>query len=760
MGVAGQSVAAGTVVGTEPELFSPFGTVGSEVFESAVPAPTPATLESPFGSGYAREPDRGEAELLAEAAQETLAELEDEDFTDALEALVDEAAARHLADAGSWSVPPSDAQAHELLQQWIEPLATQAERALDTLAEQLGGIDVHSVGEGEVAQLLDSTGEYGSTGNEVFDNFLGSLLRKAKSAVSGAVSLARRGLDAVGKLLPIGVILGKLKALVRPLLDKVLQAAIGRLPASVQPIARTLAAKLGLGPAAGHEAEADSEDTVARLEAELDARLAGLLVPGAEAPAGEAPAEGRSVVGELDDARARLAQQLAELPAGSPAAEIEQFIPAVLAVRPLVKLGISMIGRDKVVGFIADRVAGLVQPLIGPDGARQLSRPLVDVGLRALGFEAAAADGATLAGEALASTVEGTVLRLTELPAQAFADELQLEAAIQTAFAQAAAASMPGQLLRPDLPERETAGEGGVWILMPRSARPRYRYRRYSRALVIPISRQVARTVPWSDGGTLESHLLDRGAGTWPVTAEVELYETLPGAQLGHLAADPDPARGEASELQPLTPEIAGLLLREPGLGRDGSGRGHHSGHQHHRRPWPGRRYYRVRPVGCAPVGTPAGRPQHRVAVRLSLTGPAPALRVVLRLTERQGHELLNRLDPAARRTTADRPGALAGITGRLRAVLPGRVVRRLVRAGVVADAAAAGPIADRVLGGVLTAVSEFLGQRSHLLTAAVRDPAPGVTLTVTFAGITKQSLATALPAGQVSVTPGWARHD
>ncbi|HEY6745865.1 MAG TPA: hypothetical protein VI357_09100 [Mycobacteriales bacterium] len=758
MGVAGQSVTAGTVVPTEPELFSPFGTVVSEFFEPVVPAPAAATLESPFGPGYAREPDRGEAELLAETAQETLAELEDEDFTDALEALVDEAAARHLADAGSWSVPPSDPQAHELLQQWIEPLAAEAERSLDTLAEQLGGIDAPGLGEGEVARLLDSAGDHGSTGNEVFDHFLGSLLRKAKNAVSGAVSLARRGLDAVGRLLPVGVILGKLKALVRPLLDKVLQAAIGRLPVSVQPIARTLATKLGLGPATGHET--DSENTVARLEAELDTELAGLVVTGAGAPEQEAPADGRSVVGELDDARARLAQQLAELPAGSPAAEIEQFIPAVLAVRPLVKLGISMIGRDKVVGFIADRIAGLVQPLIGPDGARRLSRPLVDVGLRALGFEAAAPDGATLAGEALASTVEGTVLRLTELPAQAFADELQLEAAIRTAFAQAAAASMPAQLLRPDLPERETADEGGVWILMPRSARPRYRYRRYSRALVVPISRQVARTVPWSDGGTLESHLLDRGAGPWPVTAEVELYETLPGAQLGHLAAEADPARGEASELQPLTPEIAGLLLREPGLGRDGSGRGHHHGHQHHRRPWPGRRYYRVRPVGGAPAGTPAGRPQHRVAVRLSLTGPAPALRVVLRLTERQGHELLDRLDPAARRTAADRPGALAGLTGRLRTVLPPRVVRRLVRAGVVADAAAAGPIADRVLAGVMTAVSEFVTQGSHLLTAAVRDPAPGVTLTVTFAGISKQSLATALPAGQVSVTPGWGRHD
>ncbi|HST64026.1 MAG TPA: hypothetical protein VLM05_02460, partial [Mycobacteriales bacterium] len=253
----------------------------------------------------------------------------------------------------------------------------------------------------------------------------------------------------------------------------------------------------------------------------------------------------------------------------------------------------------------------------------------------------------------------------------------------------------------------------------------------------------------------------DRGASSWPVTAEVELYEALPGAQLGHLAAEPGEgeAAAAATELQPLTPEIAGLLLREPGLGRDGAGRRHHHG-QHYIRPWAGRRYFRVRPhVGGGPAAAPGRKPRRRISVGLSLTGAAPALRVRIRLTERQGHELLNRLDPAARQKAPDAAGALADLTGRLRTVLPPALVRRLVKAGVAADPAAAGPIADRVLAGILAAVSEFLGQRAHLLTAAVRDPAPGVTLTVTFAGITKQSLSTELPAGQVSVVPGWGRH-
>ena len=42
--------------------------------------------------------------------------------------------------------------------------------------------------------------------------------------------------------------LDKIKALIRPLLNQVMQKAIGRLPVAVQPIARKLAERLGLAP--------------------------------------------------------------------------------------------------------------------------------------------------------------------------------------------------------------------------------------------------------------------------------------------------------------------------------------------------------------------------------------------------------------------------------------------------------------------------------------------------------------------------------
>src|SRR5262249_60826729 len=107
--------------------------------------------------------------------------------------------------------------------------------------------------------------------------------------------------------------------------------------------------------------------------------------------------------------------------------------------------------------------------------------------------------------------------------------------------------------------------------------------------------------------------------------SDVELDEGLPGTRLGHLAADP-------GEVQALIPEVAGLLLREPGLGRRLPpalpGR-------FGVRPAPGRRFYRVRPTGL-PVRR-HHRPRRRLLVTFDLTSANPRLPGALRLLARQG---------------------------------------------------------------------------------------------------------------------------
>ena len=50
---------------------------------------------------------------------------------------------------------------------------------------------------------------------------------------------------ASGKKIGLGPILNQIKALIKPLLDQVLQKAIGKLPEAVQPVAQKLAEKLG-----------------------------------------------------------------------------------------------------------------------------------------------------------------------------------------------------------------------------------------------------------------------------------------------------------------------------------------------------------------------------------------------------------------------------------------------------------------------------------------------------------------------------------
>jgi len=736
----------------EPIGQSPFPGAYTSRFDMPEAAPVPTgVLESPFGVGL-------QEELLSreeEAAAELLEALQDEDFDDALEMLVDEAASRALADMGAWSAAPSETEAWAELEEWISPLATASEQALEDMADRLASADLLGMTSAELDGLLAPVTGESSLGSEAFDQFLGGWVNKATSLVRKAADLGKKGLATAARVLPASVLLNKLKGLVRPLLHRVLAAAMSRLPASVRPIAKTLAAKLGVGETADPEAEADHE--VAALAESFDIEATALLfAPDAQeelaeyAPS-EAVGDGRDRFADLDDARMRLGRQLTELPAGTPPiAEIESFIPPTLAIRPLVKLGMSVVGRDRVIRFIADRIASLIKGMVGTEAARAVSRPIVDVGLRMLGFEVPADEEPGLAGEALASTVESTVLRLADLPAGAFEDELQLDAAVQQAFAEAAAAFLPDRMLRADLPERETAGEGGVWVLMPRATRPRFKFRRFSRTFQRPVSRQIACTVPWSDGGTLETYLVDSGAEQWPVQAEIDLYEAIPGTHIGHFSQDDAVSAGSprVGEFEYLTPEIAGLLLGEPGLGRRPSIGGAAKGRP---RPTPGGRYFRVRAAAQR-----RKRPRRRrVLVRLeAATG---RLRVIVRLSERQAQQILAKLERATPAGQRDLPSVLRMLKDVYGRTLPAVVAGRLIKHSVVARPGQARTVADRIVAGVTAGLSRFLTSNAAQLVAAIQEPANGVTITVAQNGLTKEGLGGGeLPAASVGVRAGW----
>lgn len=709
-----------------------------------------ATLNSPF-------PARFIAEAFAPEVEEAavfFAELEDEDFVDSLDQLINDAAAHQLADQRNWSSLPAEADSRASLEDWIEPVATEAERALDGFAERLVGQDIYGMPAQEFEQLLEAAGNGGQFALSGYEGFLGGILRAGKKLVSGAVGLVKKGIAAVGKILPVNLLLNKLKGLVRPLLKRVIGAAMNRLPASVRPLARKLAAKLGVA-----EAEAEDHASAEGLAEVFELEVASLLyAPEAEEELGESFFEVRGYestdsLAALETARANFTERLAALPDGStPTAEVEQFLPAVMAVQPLIKLGISIIGRQRVVKFIAGILANLAKGLIGEGPARMLATPVADLGLRVFGFETGAESDRIRAAEAVASTVEGAALRLLELPEAVFEDQLQLAAAAQEAFVDAAAAYLPDRVLHQDLPERETAGESGVWVLMPRSAKPRYRFRKYTRVFAIPITRQVARAIRWSDGGTLEGHLLDRGVRRWPLEAEVDLYEAIPGTQFGHLTQDEatdEALAADSSEFQLLTPDIAGLLLREPALGKAAAA-GPAVGRA---RPQVGRRYFRIRSSALGRINR-AKRLARRL--RVVMEPSKRRLRVQLRLSERQAQQILAMLQPSSPATRRDLPSVLAALRQLYEHRLPEILTARMVRHALAKDAAEAAAPVDALLKALAGALSKFLTQRAAQLAAAVADPANGVTISLTFQELTKEKLSSTVQLPEVAVQAGW----
>ena len=716
-------------------------------------------LQSPFAS---RIVTTAEVDERAEAFRDLLGELRDEAFEEAVARLANEAAALHLASQASWSsAEAAPSLAVSELEAWIEPLAAEADRLLEDMAARLANEEIETLRESELDTLLESFQTDAGSLPESFEQFLGGLLKKAKKVVKGAWRLAKKGVQAAGRVLPLGILLKKLSGLVRPLLRRVLQRAIGRLPAGVRPLAQRLAARF----AGELEAEVDGasmeNDGLGR---EFDVHVASLALAADEPELNgllsevetEAGQESGDRLAELDDARARLAEQLVELPAGeSPVPALEQFIPAVMAALPAIRLGISAVGRDRVVRFLADRIGSLIGSMVGPESARVLARPIVDVGLRMLSLESPPASETTLGGEALASTAEETVRQVLALPAHAFEDGLRMEAEAQQAFAEAAARNVPNEFLRPDLPERETAGEGGVWVLMPRVARPHYRYKKYSRVFLVPVSRQTARSIPVTDGGTLEATLLDRGVTSWPAQAEVHLYEAVPGTALGHVARfemEGDVPLGEAlEEFQPLTPESASLLLREPALGRpaavpDGRSAGGLR---------PGQRFYRLK---LREARRGSARPRRRLRVVLDLLQSEPQIRVQVALSEREGQVLAERLDKR------HLPWAVAWLKQRYERTAPALLAARLLAVGTRLPGITLTQARARDLGAQMTeamtaALTAFLRQRHQELTAAVREPQQGLTITFAFAARDRSALlGTPVVAPSVTVRAGWPR--
>ncbi|MEU5104503.1 MULTISPECIES: hypothetical protein [unclassified Streptomyces] len=570
-------------------------------------------LDSPF-RGAARDTGRGSVDAHSEAVRELLAELYSDEMEEALSELLEETAALHAEHSAALVGATASEAAEQPVREHLEALAEQAERYLEALAEAAGEADTRSLTEAELESVFESVAPPAGVGESpAFEQFLGALKNFAKKAVSGAVNLAKKGVQAVktgvkavAKVMPIGVILRQLRPIVQPLLMRVLKIAIGRLPAPVRPIATQLARKL-LREAPMTEAEETEEAAsadrapaaealgaepapAALLSLELAGATAGLLLTGDESEreawaaeaaqslsGGAAEAYGQqSPAAEaeaLAEARERFTEAIGRLPdGGDPRPALEEFLPVVMAALPIVRKIVQIAGRQNVVGALSNLLAALIGKFTGPRNARILADAVADTGLKLLSMETAAEAPERLAASALAATAEDTVRQLAQLPAEELEDPVRLEVAAGKAFNVAAAANIPSTLLREDLAETEAPGVKGMWVPLPRGAKGALRYKKYSRVFEVEVGAEQAAALRTGGGTPLATVLRDQfRVRAFPVRLKIHLYEAGAHSWARQIQAAEQRGAGRAGArlltLLPLTRQAADSLLGHPGLG-------------------------------------------------------------------------------------------------------------------------------------------------------------------------------------------------
>jgi hypothetical protein len=648
-----------------------------------------------------------------------------------------------------------------MLEQYFEPLLREANAMIGAAAAEIGRRDLGGLTDNEIETIVDRY-QPSADLSPAFENFFGKLKKAITKVVKKGVDLAKKGISVAAKL-GLGPILDKLKALIKPLLKRVLQFAIGKLPTQLQPIASKLAERLPFLKEAGEDEAPESGGATnrdfAKIQHEFNERMASLLFAPSEVEQdlelAQVQSESNGAAGyslaDLDRAREQFVDDLGRLKEGEdPTPYVENFLPAIL---PALKIGLKLVGRKRVVDFLAKFLAKLIQRFVGPQYAPALSQAMVDVGLRLISLETTPAEESRAAGSAVAATVEETVRRVAGLPDYMLDDQQLLEAFALEAFEQAAAANLPPVLpeetyrKRPDL--REAKSVRGAWMMMPLRGR-RKRFKKFSRILRTRLTPQKAASVETTDGAPL-SQFLEEQFGLEPgeeVDANVHLYETTPGMLASDLTRLEQNTRGLGSAaayqfLHPLTPHAAGVLLGEPGLGREVEP-------QQLDNPYAtdaGRRLYYLEIPGKRPLTTPGPGGQsiirRRTRVSLKLNFPANHILVRLYLSEKRAQELAVKLRQQSHlgaviahlRGVLER-GLRSALTrgfGRLKivheAVTPDNVLGALRRLPSLVPQALCG----RVLEWVIKGLSDYLKQQSQQFITATEDAADGVTLVITL---------------------------
>jgi hypothetical protein len=720
------------------ELF----TNGNSPFLTLYESPTDGTLINPETEAYVT----------------FLNELYDEEFDESLANLIDEAGDIYQNQFAYEHSDPQTVgyQAERVLQQHFAPLVGEWETLLETMSRELGQRHVQSLSEAEIDTMVESY-QPSAAFSPNFEQFWGGL----KKFVKKSVSLAKKGVGALAKL-GFGPILNKLKALAKPLIKRVIEMAIGKLPEKLQPWARKLAGRLPflkeMEESDGIAGEANRGYSESDIQSEFHQQIANLLFAHNEVEmemevaraVSEPRTPDRYPLAELEDARAQFIDRLQHLKEGEdPTPYVENFLPALL---PVLKTGITLIGRKRVVNFLAKFVAKLIRKFINPQVASALSQAMVDVGLRVLQLETSPEEEARSAASAVATTVEETMRRVADLPEYVLDNQELLEGFTLEAFEQAAAANLPPSLSaetyrkRPDL--ALARNHRGIWLMRP--GRGRRRYKLFSRRLPIRITPHKVAEVESFDGASLAEHLEEQ-LGIAPgeeVEPILHLFEAVPGTRLADIARQEEHIPGlgaaaRADQLHPLTPQAATLLLGEPSMGREMAIHQPSNAHT----TVPGERFYYLEVPGKRPLTAtePTGKSKmrRRTTMRLILDFPKNEMRAYLFLSEVRAQEIAVKLRQNAHPgTVMTRLGVI--LERRLTRLLSGKSQRlKLVQETVTPEqwfgalkqfpSFLAPLLVGRFKEWMMKSLADYLKQQSREFILAAENTADGVTLVITI---------------------------
>lgn len=552
-------------------------------------------LESPFTRTYEVTSSDAVVSQISEEFVQFLGELNDTEFSDTVYELASEIEDRWLpkisneSAMGDHFTPFATQQARE----YITPLLMETETMIERVSQHFSGNNLADHTEKEIESFFAELEFNHENFSPAQEQFFGKIFNKVKSVVKKGVDLAKKGISVIGKILPVNIILNKLKGLIKPLLDKVLKFAIGKLPKNLQPHAQALAKKFlkleASTPSETSELYASGE--LDGIQTEFDGRVAQLLFTSDETESDAIVSEyetsdeviekefayeaGGLTLPSLDAARQQFINELKSLPPGeSPAPAIERFLPAaILVLQPIIKMALSVIGRQKVINFLAGLLAKLVGKYVPENVAKPLAASIIDVGMSAIGFEMNEANKNDLAYEAIANIVQETVQNMGNLDEATVQDQEALTLELLEAFEKAAANNFPPRYIKEQL---RPSIQPGVWVLKPRKG-PKHMYKKFTKVFSITIDPQSAQAVKSFRDLPLANFLKDKLSldPTKPIQAKVHLFESIPGTKLSKInkyenVSGFNPSQPFAwVQLHPLTQQAASVLLKEPALGKD-----------------------------------------------------------------------------------------------------------------------------------------------------------------------------------------------